>query len=514
MFRRGLWLSVMLCGLTLAAVAQASNADEQAFFGSDGATATPAPSSVPAAGSTEEDFFNSGSAEVSGQTAATDYKETFTKQQPIQFGGNFKLVMKAGIDYYRDVTAWTPDYFWRYDNIEIPSAGFPTHTSQKVENSNLDLEGSLYFSARPTNSLRLYGKTKITYPFSDLLSGYMASDATGSSFQAVSAYLPNIQIWELFADFNIADKVFFRAGKQMVKWGANPYAFWSPADVISLGSIDVNNRGADLEGPFAIKANIPFGDNNLDFYMTAPSNSAITSITDMGYAARVKFLVGGWELGTGVVNSKAQDIKFVATASGSIWKFNVWGEGLVNRTASNLIINDNGGFYSIGGPRSDWFFSGTAGISYTNADIYLDTVMLQYYYNGMGTNNMTSAANNVRGFINQVPALKDAATAAIYAASAGAWTGMHYLALTAQESFVHEGKIHLVATWIADLSDWSGTVMPSVNFDITDEIILGLNFTVNYGPSDSQFIGIAGENALQRPRFNMGLSLNLGTGNF
>jgi hypothetical protein len=465
----------------------------------------------------EENFFSGDSAEAVGAKTEPAYAENFTRRQAIRFGGNFKLLMETGIDYYRDPSAWTPGYLFGCRDVEAPGASYPYHDTDKVENTDIDLQGSLFFSARPTDTLRLYGKSRVAYPFNSAAGAQAASNSDAGSSRAAdpsaSPYLPNIKIWELFADFDVKEKVFFRAGKQMIKWGANPYAFWSPADVVSLGSIDINDRGQDLEGPFAIKANLPFGDDNLDFYMTSPGDEKVESLGEMGYAARAKFLLGGWELGTGGFYSKARDIKCVATASGSLWKLDVWGEALASRRADDFYMRRDSGDpsgYSIGGPRSDWFFSGTAGLSYADADLCLDSLMLQYYFNGAGTRDMAGTADRVRAYLAGNPTDADS----ILAALTNGWTGMHYLAVSAEESFVHEGKLHLVATWLANLSDGSGFVKPGLNVDISDEMILGLAFTLGYGPADSQFMGIDGVEGLLRPRLDLGLSLSLGTSDF
>ena len=44
--------------------------------------------SISAQTSEEDDFFDGGSAESTDKTTDSVYKETFTKQQPIQFGGD------------------------------------------------------------------------------------------------------------------------------------------------------------------------------------------------------------------------------------------------------------------------------------------------------------------------------------------------------------------------------------------------------------------------------------------
>ena len=85
------------------------------------------------------------------------------------------------------------------------------------------LSASLYFDARPNETLRLYGKVETAYPFE------ISVPMTGLS-------IPQFRVKELFTDFNIGEHSYFRFGKHTVKWGVG--YFFSPADVINIGKID------------------------------------------------------------------------------------------------------------------------------------------------------------------------------------------------------------------------------------------------------------------------------------
>jgi len=61
------------------------------------------------------------------------------------------------------------------------------------------LKSTLFFDARPSEDLRVYGSVKAAYPF--------------STETADGVLVPNLSVFELFADFNLNDKVYFRMGK-------------------------------------------------------------------------------------------------------------------------------------------------------------------------------------------------------------------------------------------------------------------------------------------------------------
>ena len=112
-----------------------------------------------------------------------------------------------------------------------------------------DLSGSLFLDARPSREFRAFAKIK------------------GDVRLTESPLDPNIALHELFADFTLADKAFFRLGKQTVNWGVGH--FFSPADIINVGRIDPENPEAEREGPVALGLHLPSGRNNFYTYRSS-----------------------------------------------------------------------------------------------------------------------------------------------------------------------------------------------------------------------------------------------------
>ncbi len=614
---RILYVTVLVTGLLVAAVAQTDGIDENALFGGDTTASGPAASpaaAIPAGDLASDDaLFNDASAVSTAQTSGT-YEEKFIKTEAIRIGGSYTFTIGTGIGWYKDWANWDGSYFWT-DPVTLKKDD-PTDTTNaagskrqidytnpdKREDSSLNLSGNLYFSARPSADLRLFGKATFAFPFgvdAVSLAGYNSlitklnkagnsstwndgnslttTDASANLASAAAdagVTLPNIKIWEFYSDFAIKDAVYFRAGKQMVKWGVG--YFFQPADIISLTAVDVNDPKADREGPLAIKANVPIGVNNLDFYLIAPGSSNLTSVLDLKPAARFQLVLGNWELGLGAAVNDAlnkasvmadgslqydRDVQaqFIATASGAIGEFNVFGEGLVQRYQSGLYFNDTAYNYTgtfdidnaslfinptthlpttgtvafdhtIVANRDAWNFSGTAGAMYTNDDAYL-TVMAQYYYNSNGYDNIALVAKDVARYLTASNNPLDASykgiklsTADLMAIALG-YTGKHYVGVNISETFAKNSDISASAFWMANFSDLSGFVKPAVSIKITDQITLGLNTTIYYGAENTQFRGImqalvdngfpaAGATLFEMPRFKLGMTLSLGSSAF
>jgi hypothetical protein len=600
--------------LALGAAAQTEGIDEDALFG--GNSTAPATSAAPGSAAAlpgvdaaaDDSLFDNAVAVSAAPTTST-YEEKFLKSEPVRIGGQYSFSVAAGIDWFKDYADWTPEYFFsgpltlQKDDPEdtVNPAGSRRQVTyanpEKREDSSLDLSGNLWFSARPTAGLRLFGKATFAFPFGldavslagyKSMAGTMADGGTWAQVQsqADSAGItqPNIKIWEFYSDFAVDDKVFFRVGKQMVKWGVG--YFFQPADVISLSAVDVNNPKADREGPLAIKANVPLDVHNLDFYLIAPGSSQLESVLDIKPAVRFQAVIGGWELGIGATLDDGRNratvmkdgtvqydrdvqAKFIATASGAIWDFNVFGEALVQRyqpgiyltagdysydsvlntatgklffpSAANARLPEfdlatmqpkkgtNSFSHTIAVNRDQWTFSGTAGLSYSNSDAYFNG-LLQYFYNGNGYDNLGSVVTDALQYViaSNDPAYdKQKGTMAFgdLAALAMGYTGRHYLGLNLGESFAKDSKVSAGAFLMWNLSDLSGFVRPSVSVKITDQISLGLNSTVYFGADNTQFRGIRkalvdsgfGEdlgNQFQQARFKLGLSLNMGSGAF
>ncbi|MFM7184143.1 MAG: hypothetical protein ACKO4Z_05145 [Planctomycetota bacterium] len=57
----------------------------------------------------------------------------------------------------------------------------------------------------------------------------------------------DLSVFELFADFNWQNHLFFRLGKSLIPWGVG--YFWSPADVVNTIPINPEDPSRDRQGP-------------------------------------------------------------------------------------------------------------------------------------------------------------------------------------------------------------------------------------------------------------------------
>jgi hypothetical protein len=102
----------------------------------------------------------------------------------------------------------------------------------------LSLASTLYFDARPTEDFRAYGSVKTGLPLS------FSAEAADAGAAAVK--VPNIRVFELFSDFNLDDRIFFRSGR--ARSVGRRLLLESP-DVINLESINILDAEAQREGP-------------------------------------------------------------------------------------------------------------------------------------------------------------------------------------------------------------------------------------------------------------------------
>lgn len=88
-------------------------------------------------------------------------------------------------------------------------------------------------------------------------------------------------------DVNIGHKVYFRFGKQNLKWGRG--YLWNPTDVISTDRKDFTDIEARLEGVYGLKTHIPFGTkyNLYGFLNTSGANKT----QDFSFAGKFEVLL-------------------------------------------------------------------------------------------------------------------------------------------------------------------------------------------------------------------------------
>lgn len=226
----------------------------------------------------------------------------------IKIGGSFTTTLGTTTVLYAD----DDENFWDH-----------------IKNTTLTptLSAYLTLDARPTQTLRMYTKFGLAYPFT-------SSIGVDSNFNfSVSNWL---SMKELFTDFSIADRAFFRFGLHTVTWGTG-YFFSPVSDIINTSSIDPENTSAQVSGSVNLRTQITFpGTQNCIWAYIIPStnfNNSYTTesyIKDTALAAKGDLVFGGWELGIGAFWKYENAPKATFTATGSIinGKVNLFGEAV------------------------------------------------------------------------------------------------------------------------------------------------------------------------------------------
>ncbi|HEX6987620.1 MAG TPA: hypothetical protein VF170_19730, partial [Planctomycetaceae bacterium] len=191
-------------------------------------------------------------------------------------------------------------------------SGPPARTSSAA------VGGTFFIDARPRRDFRLFGKVK----------GDAALDGEAQAG-------PVLKLHELFADFDVGDKAFFRVGKQTVNWGVG--YFFSPADIINVGRIDPEHPEAEREGPVALRVNVPTGSDNLYAYAVYDDSAAGTKVA---FAPKAEFVIGGSEVGLGLYYRAGRAPRAMATLSTSLGKVSLFGEAVLSKGSDKRFVKE------------------------------------------------------------------------------------------------------------------------------------------------------------------------------
>ena len=398
-------------------------------------------------GFSDEDFFGSADDEFFEDDVIEELKPLDDKASALAKGTLFEIgSVRVGGSISTTLALSTPLY--RNDSKNF---------GERLLDSRIkpDAGATLYIDARPTSTLRLYTKFGISYPYKDTVAFSMngnqsvdpdsidTSSADPDTIDRITDWLngagvtdmgslfsfgtPSFSIanWlylkELFTDFSIADRAFFRFGLHTVSWGAG--FFFSPvSDMINTSSIDPEHTDAQVDGSVNLRTQITFPDsqNCLWVYIVPPTASSMPSIStqeeldnasmdeylddamfpyvlkETALAAKMDVVISNWELGFGGIFKYNSAPKLMATASGSIinGKVGVFGEAVLSY-GSQAQWNESSEWTS-----KDLIFQGTVGAMYMWSDPQI-TLMAQYYFDGNKDDHEYSTyGNNLAATVN------------------------------------------------------------------------------------------------------------------
>jgi hypothetical protein len=144
-------------------------------------------------------------------------------------------------------------------------------TGQEDNELGLMVQGDFLLDARLTKGFRA---------FLDLGIGTVVGQPTAL-----------IGLKEVFIDFNAANVVYFRAGKQVLQWGRG--YLWNPTDLINVQRKSFSDLEALREGVFGLRADVVFA-RAFHLYTFLDLND-VQDLSDLAVAARAEFLLGSVE---------------------------------------------------------------------------------------------------------------------------------------------------------------------------------------------------------------------------
>lgn len=401
------------------------------------------------------------------QSPAADPVSSALKSERVRIGGSFSGSLTPS-------ATWTD--LW---------GGGSELLNPELTALSTSLKATLFFDARPAEDFRVYGSAKTGWPFSNETTDSIA--------------VPNISIFELFADFSLADKAFVRFGKSTVKWGVG--YFWSPADVISLEQINILDANAQREGPVNFRVHIPVQGTQNNFYLYTILDENEVGFETTAIAGKAEFLLGNYELGMGAYYRNDTAERAMVTLTGPLGDFDIFGEAMVSRGSAKTFITaiSGAGVISSTGVmdnRENYYFSASTGFMYSSQKDNF-SVIGQYYYNGEGYSNEDRNAliadAKLAMAINSVDPAKLAALGGSLVSLAYG-SGQHYAAMSFSKSEFLAEELSASVIVVANLSDGSGLAKPSVSWKVADNFSLNLSPTFIFGPADGEYAFLAGGN--------------------
>ena len=443
----------------------ASAIDENDLFGGDS-------SGIDSAAVSGGTTTGTGTPSAAGTTGATGTTKasavsSFLKTDAVRIGGSYSGSLGP---------SWTWTNPW--------NGSFKLNTPDSARLTP-DVGAKVFFDARPDEDTRFYGSMKASWPFENkrtfltgatyipatpVAPGYTIPASVKTTEETISS--PNLKVFELFADRSWNDTLFFRFGKHTVKWGVG--YFWSPADVINISSIDVTDPSAQLEGPISLRLQIPFAgtQNNIWAYAVVPAGIASADLKpyDVGYAAKYEFLLGNYEIGMGGYWQRDVAPKAMLTATGAIWKFNLFGEAVASwgsdkQWVDNITLPLSATSVTTSKDKDGVYFSGTAGFQYSDTTNNY-SVTGQYFYNGNGYSfsRRKDLINDARSMISALGGTPTEAAMTGVFKGLMYQSGEHYAGLYLSKTKLFSDDFSVGMLTIANLSDISGFTQPTASY--------------------------------------------------
>lgn len=319
-----------------------------------------------------------------------------------------------------------------------------------------------------------------------------------TQYQSATSQM-QVDLRELFIDWNIRHHVYFRAGKQVLQWGR--CYFWNPTDLINVEKKLFIQKIGYREGTYGLKIHVPFGTTwNIYSFLDAKDASSVDSLAIDG---KVEFLAGKTEMALSVWGKDKFHPVYGFDISSRVFLVDISGE-------ISLASTDNYRFMQVTGDtlltdrRGDrvWKPRAALGLSQSFAvSGVADRLGLtgEFYYNGYAYNDNAFADQRTYKFQtpipvtgpNGLPAPLTAGTKSAFLQGLNLYEvnsySKYYLALFTTFGQFIINDMTLTANAIGNLEQKSMVVSTGVSYSTLSEFTTGLTISAFLGPQNTEY---------------------------
>src|SRR3989338_4667360 len=303
---------------------------------------------------------------------------------------------------------------------------------------------------------------------------------------------------EIFIDFNIKDRVYFRTGKQVLQWGRN--YLWNPTDLINIDKNTFLTRIGSREGAYGLKLHIPFGAKyNIYGFLDTSSNK---STDDLGGALKFEFLIDKTEMAFAALGKGRYYPVYTYDISTRLLGIDTTGELALSQGDNNRKIRVENGILSSYKEQEQWIPKASLGFGkcFDYRDIP-DRIFLhlELYYNQNGYTENIFSDSEIYTFSNPiqaldvtgVPVLKTQGTQKEFLLFNNLYGlnnfSKYYIALFSRYSRFIITDLTLSINMIRNLNDDSSIVTTGVNYQNIHNLKLGCEIYGYLGEKNREY---------------------------
>jgi len=318
--------------------------------------------------------------------------------------------------------------------------------------------------------------------------------------------LPKFIIPEMFLDANIAHRIYFRAGRQVLQWGR--CYFFNPVDLVNAEKKSFLTKLSNRVGAYGLKAHVPFGtvvnlygfldasayapydidikDSMKISFMNQPTATPNEQVDYLAGAAKAEVLIGGVETALSFWKRKGSAPVFGLDLSATLpGKIGIFGEYALSKGEREAMLisflGDTAALVSA--PSDAWISRASIGVSrmfdFRNVKDRINLIA-EYYFNGEGYDSNLFEYNGAR----LSPMQQGVLLSKFYEQNA---FRRHYVAFFTSFSRFIIQDMSLSVNAISNLDDGSGVISGGLTYANLHGFSVGLNINGFYGKENREY---------------------------